>query len=62
MSTSHVEHARPVRKKSPFALGAIVLSIACLALPALAQMAASESRVARCAVCQFDCVTQCAIC
>ena len=42
MSTSHVEAARPVRKKS-LALGAIMLSIACLALPALAQVAASES-------------------
>jgi hypothetical protein len=42
MSTSHVESARPVRKKS-VTLGAIMLSIACLALPALAQVAASES-------------------
>jgi hypothetical protein len=42
MSTSHVESARPVRKKS-LALGAIMLSIACLALPALAQKADSES-------------------
>jgi hypothetical protein len=42
MSTSHLKYARPARKKS-LALGAIMLSIACLALPAIAQIPDSES-------------------
>jgi len=42
MSKSHLEHTGPLRRNS-FALGAIVLSISCWAVPALAQTAALES-------------------
>lgn len=44
MSTSRLEHARPVRKKS-LALGAMVLSISCLSLPALAEGPDSGARL-----------------
>ena len=42
MSKSHLEHTGPLRRNS-FALGAIVLSISCLAVPALTQTAPLES-------------------